>query len=320
MSGPRPLAQRFFAAALAICTCRSILSSEEVVEHPFRGVTTISRTESVPRSLTIHVVMIDLTAPGIAFKLTSPSGALETVRQTTLDFLKQEHAQIAINAHYFVPFPSTSTGADLIGLAASNGTVYSGCEKPVQSYAIVEHAPGINIDRSNHAAIVHCDPKFPDGKHIQENATLWNAVAGSAQIITNGVRTIPSYAGTQNPGGLLSPGGQRNYSNANSWYDALQARTAIGLSRNSTTLYLFAVDRAGESLGMRVGEVADLLIRDYDVYNALNLDGGGSTSLAMQDPLSHAISLVSRSSDKPEGRAVGSNLAVFATPAPAGPR
>jgi exopolysaccharide biosynthesis protein len=38
------------------------------------------------------------------------------------------------------------------------------------------------------------------------------------------------------------------------------------------------VDRAGGSLGMQVGEMADVLIRDYDVFNALNLDGGGSTS------------------------------------------
>ena len=256
--------------------------------------------------------MVDLTAPGIAFKLTPPGGTLETVRQTTLDFLRQEHAQVAINAHYFLPFPSTSSGADLIGLAASNGTVYSGCEKPVQSYPIVDHAPAINIDRSNRAAIVHCDPRFSDGRHIQENMTLWNALADSAQIITNAVRTIPSYAGPLNPGGLLSRGGPRDYSNANSWYDALQARTAIGLSRDNTTLYLFTVDRVGGSLGMQVGEMADLLIRDYDVFNALNLDGGGSTSLAMEYPVSHASVLVNRSSDRPEGRAVGSNLAIFA--------
>src|SRR5882762_8928543 len=89
--------------------------------------------------------------------------------------------------------------ADLIGLAASNGAVYSACETPAQSYAIIDHAPAINFDRVNHAGIVHCDRRFPDGKHVQEKATLWNAVAGSAQIITEGVRTIPSYVG-QNPG------------------------------------------------------------------------------------------------------------------------
>jgi exopolysaccharide biosynthesis protein len=320
MLGRERLVRALVAAVLAVCACSSRLRATEVVEHPFRGITMIARTESAPRRVTIHVVEIDLTAPGVGFKLTPPGGALETVRQTTLDFLKQERAQVAINGHFFLPFPSTGTDADVIGLAASNGTVYSAFETPVQSYAIVDHAPAINIDRSNHASIVHCDKRFPDGKHVQGNATLWNALAGSAQIITNGVRTIPAYAGRQNPGGMLIPGGPRAYSGANSWYDALQARTAIGLSRNNTTIYLFTVDRAGDSLGMQVGEVADLLIRDYRVYNALNLDGGGSTSMAMEQPITHLCTMVNKSSDKPDGRAVGSSLAVFARPVPAASR
>ena len=58
-----------------------------------------------------------------------------------------------------------------------------------------------------------------------------------------------------------------------------------------------------------------MLIRDYGVYNALNLDGGGSTTLAMEDPATHTASVVNTSSDNPNGRAVGSNLAVFAAPA-----
>jgi hypothetical protein len=33
-----------------------------------------------------------------------------------------------------------------------------------------------------------------------------------------------------------------------------------------------------------VPEVADLLRNEYQVWNALNLDGGGSTTMAMQDP------------------------------------
>jgi len=100
----------------------------------------------------------------------------------------------------------------------------------------------------------------------------------------------------------------------------LNARTAIGLSDDRRRLVFVTVDRAGESLGMSVGEVADLLIRDYGVYDALNLDGGGSTSLAMENPLTHARAIVNRSSDNPAGRAVGSNLAVFAATGSAGPR
>lgn len=63
---------------------------------------------------------------------------------------------------------------------------------------------------------------------------------------------------------------------------------------------------------MTIGEVADLLIKDYSVYNALNLDGGGSTSLAMEDPSVRLGRIVNVPSDEPNGRSVGSNLAIFA--------
>jgi exopolysaccharide biosynthesis protein len=65
---------------------------------------------------------------------------------------------------------------------------------------------------------------------------------------------------------------------------------------------------------MTVGEVADILIRDYSVVNALNLDGGGSTTLAMENPSTHAGGVVNVSDDILQGRYVGSNLAVFANP------
>ena len=294
----------FLHILAAAWTCNPALQAGQIVERPFSGITTISRTEDSPRRVNLHVIEVDLTAPGIAFKLTPPSGTLETVRQTTLDFLKQEHAQVAVNGHFFLPFPSANTEADVIGFAASNGTVYSAFEAPVQSYAIVANAPAINIDASNHAGVVHRDSRFADGKHVLENVTVWNALAGSAQIVTNGHKTIPVYADPNNPGGQLIPGGRGNYSNERSWYDALQARTAIGLSRNNTTLYLFTVDRARGSLGMKLGEVADLLIRDYGVYNALNLDGGGSTTLAMENPVTHDAAIVNASSDNPNGRSV----------------
>jgi exopolysaccharide biosynthesis protein len=143
---------------------------------------------------------------------------------------------------------------------------------------------------------------------------LWNVVSGSAQIVTNGVKTIPVYKDEGHPDGLLTPGGAVEYDNTKSWYNTLNARTAIGLTRDNKTLVIFTVDRATGSFGMTVGEVADILIRDYSVVNALNLDGGGSTTLAMENPSTHAGVVVNVSDDILQGRYVGSNLAVFANP------
>src|SRR5262249_37738332 len=213
-------------------------------------------------------------APGIRFELSPPGGTRETVRQTTLEYLTQAGAQAAVNAHFFLPFPSTDLNADLIGLAASNGQKISAFEAPVQSYAIVTNAPAINIDTDNPASLVFA----------ASDTSLWNTFAGSAQIVTDSEKTIPVYKDDDHPDGLLTPGGPADYSNAKSWYDLLNARTAIGLTKDAQTLVIFTVDVRGGSLGMSVGEVAEMLIRDYSVYNALNMDGGGSTTLALRDP------------------------------------
>jgi exopolysaccharide biosynthesis protein len=103
----------------------------------------------------------------------------------------------------------------------------------------------------------------------------------------------------------LTPGGPGHYSASKSWYEQITARTAIGVSQDGRRLVLFTVDGRGGSLGMKVSEMADLLIKDYAVYDGLNLDGGGSTSMAMEGKL------VNVSMDSAMGRKVGSSFAVF---------
>jgi len=292
-----------------------------ITTHPYLGVTYITQTETSPRPETMHIVEVDLTAPGISFALTAPGGTQDTVRQTTLNYLSQENAQVAINGNFFVPYPSSDLNANLVGLAASNGNVYSGFEpQPVaagqanQSYAIVQYAPAINIGVNNNASIVHLDPGYADDKHVLEPVSLYNALSGSAQIVTNGAVTVPVYQDANNPTGLLTPNG--TYSNSYSWYSLANARTVIGLTQDDKTSVLFTVDNAGGGQGMTPGEIANLLVSNYGVYNALNLDGGGSTTMAMQDPATGVDSIVNTSSDNPLGRAVGDNLAIFAQPIP----
>src|SRR5438874_3785339 len=70
------------------------------VSYPYLGVTHIARTGSVPefpRNVKIHVVKIDTTAPFISFRFTPPGGTRDTIRQTTLQYLNSQGAQLAIN-------------------------------------------------------------------------------------------------------------------------------------------------------------------------------------------------------------------------------
>jgi hypothetical protein len=148
-----------------------------------------------------------------------------------------------------LPFPSLDTNANLVGLAASNGRVYSPFEpQPIgpsyvdQGYAIVPYAPALNIDRGNRVSIVHPTPTPPGSKRVVEPVRLWNTVSGSAQIVTRGVKTIPSYF--DSPGALKPLNG---YSDGISWYATPRARTAMGVTADNKTLVLFTVMKRAET-------------------------------------------------------------------------
>lgn len=324
------------ALAMALLSSAAIQThADTVISNPYQGITLISRSELNPRNTNVnmHIALIDLSAPGVSFDVTGHSGSLETQRQTTTSFISQDHAQLGINIAFFNPVVSASQVATqpdvyLAGLIASKGNIVSSFDpqpadplNTVQSYAVVPFAPALNIDSSNNATIVHRDPSQADNQHILENVPLWNAVSGSAQIITDGTVTVPVYQDATHPDGLLtsrmtSP--TNTYSNSNSWYNLVNARTAIGVSQDGHTLVLFTVDNAGGSGGLTVPEVANIMLNDYHCYEALNLDGGGSTAMSMQDSTTGVDSLLNASADAaaPLGRAEGVNLAVFALPVP----
>ena len=81
-------------------------------------------------------------------------------------------------------------------------------------------------------------------------------------------------------------------------------RSAIGISRDSAVVYLIAVDgRQETSDGMSLVELGDFLV-SIGVYQGMNLDGGGSTTLVIDGKLAN------RPSDAAGERAVGNAILV----------
>lgn len=282
-------------AAFALITGPALAS--ETVTHPFFGITHIDRTESTPRPLRMHVVMIDLDEPSLGFLVTPQSGPRDTTSQTTLQFLAARAAQIAINAHFFSPWPADGTGYSwLIGLAASaatsgpNGHAYAPFESNL-GYPYQDNLPALNIGADNVATVVYQAGGDLTGYATDPPVTLYNAVCGNEQILTDGLIT----AGT------------------GSWDETLNPRTIIGVGPENT-LVLFVLDgrQPGVSEGMTTSEAAALLRDDYGVTEAINLDGGGSTTLAMADPAPRVVNVPVGTGTPGSQRSVGSNLGVFA--------
>jgi hypothetical protein len=159
------------------------------VSQPFSGVTFIQRSETTPLPLKLNIIEIDLAAQGISFLVTPPSGPRETANQTTLEFLTQLRAQIAINAHFFTPWPLDGTGYSwIIGLAASAGTVYSAFERN-KGYPYQDNLPALNISADNTASVVYQAEGDTTGYAVDPPVALYNAVSGNEQILTQGVNT-----------------------------------------------------------------------------------------------------------------------------------
>ncbi|MEW2455728.1 phosphodiester glycosidase family protein [Streptomyces albus] len=88
-------------------------------------------------------------------------------------------------------------------------------------------------------------------------------------------------------------------------------RTAVGFSKDGGTMHVLTVDgRQAASGGATLTELA-VMMKQLGAYNALNLDGGGSSTLVAREPGSTALRLENAPSDGEE-REVPNGLALTA--------
>lgn len=119
--------------------------------------------------------------------------------------------------------------------------------------------------------------------------TIWQAVTGAPRIVTNGRLA-------------LKPAEEKV---AESFSTTRHPRTAVGVTVNGKILFVTVDGRQpGLSRGVSLKELATLLL-EYGAVDAVNLDGGGSSSCAIRDGVANSPS---------EGveRPVADSLLVFA--------
>ncbi len=107
---------------------------------------------------------------------------------------------------------------------------------------------------------------------------------------------------------LVVNGAMANLDPTDPFTTARHPRTAIGVNSDTSALYLITVDgrQATLSLGMDLFELADFMLR-IGVYQGMNLDGGGSTTMAVRG------GIVNSPSDAGGERTVSNCLLVVST-------
>lgn len=256
----------------------------------FQGISQTTAMIDGPDASVAYALRVDTTAPGIGFYTTPPSGSLNTVSETTSQFLERSGAQVAMNANFFAPccdaFPEDKT---VIGLAVSNGVLVAPA-----SGTPGESNVALLISQRNVASIMTTTANM-------NLANVYNAVAGSAMIVQNGTNI-----------GALSPN-EGDPTNPN-------PRTDVGLSQDSRFLYLVTIDgrQPGYSVGTTIPETADILIA-LGAYTAMNLDGGGSTVMVQSDGNGGAIDInhPSGGTERYDADSLGIFAQPLATPEPA---
>ncbi|MEN8444930.1 MAG: phosphodiester glycosidase family protein [Cyanobacteria bacterium J06555_13] len=240
-----------------------------VVRSLFQGVVYERYVQTSPRPLLFHVVSVDLTHPGIDFLVTPPAPNSVSVSQdaakpkvkvpanTVPDFLVEHGAQVAVNGSYFSPhhvkspwhyYPQVGELVYPQGVSIANGKRYS---SPAEGWAAlcVLSVSDIRITEGD------CPPGTQQG------------LAGDVQFVKNGqLYTDGLVILKKNPVRLMP-------------------RSAIAIDKANERLWIVVVDgrQKGYSEGITLAELSEFVIA-LGADRALNLDGGGSSTLAIDSP------------------------------------
>jgi len=254
----------------------------------FQGVTYMREVRQTPYPLVIHIARVQLDAEGISLLVTpGDAKAKRPLRaQRTSQFLAKHKVQLAINGDFFFPwwsktpwdyYPHVGDPVELEGIAASRGTLYSrGGER--------WKFPALYLDQNNVGRF----------NKIHELKSFYNIIAGIYMILEDGAYV----------------------SSRKSYYKSdRQPRTVIALDRTGRQLILCVIDgrQPNYSEGATIEETAQILLK-YGAHDALNLDGGGSTTMVMESDNGKPVLLNCPIDNRIPGRerSVANHFGVFA--------
>ena len=217
----------------------------------FQGITYVRDVRAEPRPMVIHVMSIDLTAPGIEFLVTPADfdDEYQFAARRTSTFLEEYDLQVAINGDYFYPFfefayPQEGDGVNISGYAVSRGELLTEDASP-----------------RSHTLFISEDNRAWMGRRDEPDA--FNAVSGNVR--------------------LLDAGEYAQEGQEEQFMIDVEPRTGVAVSEDGETLLLFVVDgrQPGYSEGASMRELAAIMLA-FGGYDGMNLDGGGSSTMVIE--------------------------------------
>lgn len=227
------------------------------------------------------VARVDLLDPRVSFVTTAPARlrpddppGTEAHLVPTDAWAEGEGVDLAVNGGFFARLDATPDRAagwvqgqpvDIVGLTRSESRTVS----PLRRAG--EPEPALLVDERNEGRSCPC--------------TVRPALATERDL--DGIEDAVAGMGPRNgqPGTLLVENGASRGGTAQVAPAVRHPRTAAGVTRDGRTLLLVVVDgrQPGWSIGATLPELARLLI-EAGAWAAVNLDGGGSTTMWRREP------------------------------------
>jgi len=264
-----------------------------VTNHPFPGITCFSETRTEPPTR-LFVARIDLTNPRVRLRVApggpDPDGTgpwQSTLMQPTKVAMREGFA-LVVNGDFF----RAHGVKDAEGRLSTYRPELWGA---VTGPAVTDGRIWSASSRRRPCLVVRRDGRVAIRMRAQADPADWEVVAGNTMLVRDGA-TVPHENKVRHP------------------------RTVAGLNANGTELTLLVVDgrRPGVAVGMNYDELAAEMIR-LGCSDALNLDGGGSSVMAVRDPVKDEFKILNQPTDGRE-RAVANVLGISIREEPAPPK
>jgi len=278
---------RRFDGLLGWCSAEFLVNlgntaPSEVKQKILNGVTYLRKELAAPRKIVAHVIVIDMFTSGLQFLVTpsSHSSGLLCARKTS-QFLGEFKAQIAVNGNGFSYLNQTAYPPQTY---CQNGG------EPVKVNSLAASRGKVYAERFADHPVLYINQRN-EVSFNEPKGSVYNAVSGYPMLLDKGTRVF----------GLES--------------QSTEPRTAVGANQNGRWLFLAVLDgrHPGYSEGVSLPETADFLL-SLGAYQAMNLDGGGSSALVIADPNGQPFVLNSPIEGGVPGNeaAVANHLGVFA--------
>ena len=223
----------------------------------YAGIRRANVTVTSPRTMNINCLQIDTFTPGLRFYTTPAGSQPEVVSQTTRQFITT----------------SQTTATPLV--AAINAGPWSPYNPAQWNTPLPQNLSGLAVSQG---ALVSPGDGSPSFLSTTSGAASMAVTSGTT---IGGVQTAVSGFGFVLSGGSTIAGDT-----------ALHPRTGIGLSQDSRYVYFMTIDgRQTASAGATTQEVGSYL-QYFGSYNGINMDGGGSTTMAWWNPTTSASQLL----------------------------